>query len=70
MSRLQRTAVNLILDYISTDPMEKLPKMFDLAEKLDRGKNYTKEIRAMRDAVTDEENIWHLHQKPVCRSGH
>lgn len=63
MSRIQRTAVNLILDYISTDPMEKLPKMFDLAEKLDRGKHYTKEIRVMRDAVTDEENIWHTFTK-------
>src|SRR5690554_535080 len=63
MSRIQRTAVNLILDYISTDPMEKLPKMFDLAEKLDRGKHYTKEIRVMRDALTDEENIWHTFTK-------
>ena len=63
MSRIQRTAVNLILDYISTDPMEKLPKMLDLAEKLDRGKHYTKEIRVMRDALTDEENIWHTFTK-------
>jgi MoaA/NifB/PqqE/SkfB family radical SAM enzyme len=39
--------------------MEKLPKMFDLAEKLDRKKIRTNEIQALRDVLLNENSNWH-----------
>jgi hypothetical protein len=43
MNKIQRTAVNMMLNYFSDNPMEKLPKIFEIAEKLDRGNLHTKE---------------------------
>lgn len=37
MNMIQKAAVNMLLNYITDNPMQKLPKMFELAEKLDRG---------------------------------
>jgi len=35
LNKIQKTAINLLLSYILDNPMEKLPKMFEMAEKLD-----------------------------------
>jgi len=59
MNRIQKTAVNLLLEYISDDPVEKLPKMFEIAEKLDRGNLHTTQINALRNVLLDENNVWH-----------
>jgi len=63
MNRLQKTAVNLLLNYIADNPMEKLPKMFELAEKLDKGNWYSTQIRGLRNILLDENNAWHAFVK-------
>lgn len=37
MNKVQKTAVDLALHYLSNNPMDKLPAMLNIAEKLDRG---------------------------------
>lgn len=63
MKALRSTAVDILMRYLSNDPMSKLPWMFDVAEKLDRGHLYTSEIRKVREAVLDENNVWHQFVK-------
>lgn len=48
----------MLLNYISDDPMNKLPKVFEIVEKLDRGKNYSAQIRVARDVLMDENSVW------------
>jgi len=62
---LRNTAVEMLIRYLSNDPMNKLPWMFDIAERLDRGKLYTSEIRAVRRAIQDENSVWHRFTKSV-----
>ncbi|NLY43684.1 MAG: radical SAM protein [Clostridiaceae bacterium] len=59
MNRIQKTAVNLLLNYISDNPMGRLPKMLEIAEKLDRGGLHSVQINALRNILLDENNIWH-----------
>ena len=65
MRALRNTAVEMLIRYLSNDPMNKLPWMFDIAERLDRGKLYTSEIRAVRRAIQDENSVWHRFTKSV-----
>ena len=41
----ERAAVDLMLSYLSTNPVEKLPLMLSLAERLDRGGLHRSQIR-------------------------
>jgi len=59
MNKIQKTAAHLLLNYISDNPMEKLPKMFDIAEKLDRGNMHSTQINGLRKVLLDENNVWH-----------
>jgi len=54
----QKTAVELLIRYLSNKPLKKLPKMFSLVEKLDRGKLYTSQIQAVKKALLDEDSNW------------
>lgn len=58
MNKIQKTAATMLLNYISDDPMNKLPKVFEIVEKLDRGKNYSAQIRVARDVLMDENSVW------------
>lgn len=59
MIKIKKAAASLLLNYIADDPLAKLPKMFDIAEKLDRGHLHTTQINAMREVLLDENNVWH-----------
>jgi len=59
MNRIQKAAVKLLLNYISEDPLGKLPKMIKLAEKLDRENLYANQINVLRNILLDENNVWH-----------
>ena len=48
MNMVSRKAVTLAIKYLSEDPMNKLPKLFSLAEALDRGHQRTADIRRIR----------------------
>jgi len=63
MNKIQKTAASLLLNYISDNPMEKLPKMFEIAEKLDRGNLYATQISVLRNILLDENNVWHTFVK-------
>ncbi|MGI5936152.1 MAG: radical SAM protein [Oscillospiraceae bacterium] len=59
MNTLKKAAMNKLLDYVvSDDPMGKLPKMFDLAEKLDRGHMHESKIQSLRNWLLDENSVW------------
>ncbi len=59
MNRLQKTTLNMLLNYISDDPLEKLPKVIELAEKLDRDNFHATQINTVRNVLLDKNNVWH-----------
>ncbi|MGI5970996.1 MAG: radical SAM protein [Oscillospiraceae bacterium] len=59
MNMIQRRAVNVLLNYVTDDPIKKLPKMLELAEKLDRGNLHSTQISALRNLLLDENSVWH-----------
>ncbi|MGI6764873.1 MAG: radical SAM protein [Anaerovoracaceae bacterium] len=65
MNMIQKAAVNMLLNYITDNPVQKLPKMFELAEKLDRGNLHTHHIRTVRNVLLDEKNVWHIFVKKL-----
>jgi len=67
MNMVSRKAVTLAIKYLSEDPMNKLPKLFSLAEALDRGHQRTADIRRIRGFLEDENNNWHIYAKKTIR---
>ena len=67
MKSVQKATVNLLLQYLSNNPMEKLPKMFTIAEKMDRYHLHATQIKAMREAVLDENSVWHQFVQDLFR---
>ncbi|NLH01069.1 MAG: radical SAM protein, partial [Clostridiales bacterium] len=67
MNFIKKAAVKALLNYVSDNPMQKLPKMFKIAEKLDRGHLYTKQISTMREVLLDENSIWHAFTENLFR---
>jgi len=63
MDVIQKAALKMLLHYIEDDPMEKLPKMLDIAEKLDRGNLHAPQIKGLREVLLDENNVWHTFTK-------
>ena len=55
MSILQDALLEVLLRYLVSDPMAKLPTMLSIVEKLDRHRTYEREISAVRKALTDED---------------
>ena len=48
MKNIQDSIEELIIHYVVTDPLGKLPKMLNLAEKIDQGHLHEKEINGIR----------------------
>ncbi|MGI5919318.1 MAG: radical SAM protein [Christensenellales bacterium] len=67
MNFIKKAAVKALLNYVSDNPMQKLPKMFKIAEKLDRGHHYTKQISTMREVLLDEHSIWRTFTENLFR---
>ncbi len=67
MNKLQKAAVHLLVRYLVNDSLKKLPKAFNLAEKLDRGHLHTPQIRAVRDILLDENSIWRRFVENLLR---
>jgi len=59
MKTVQKATVNLLLQYLSNNPMEKLHNMFEIAEKIDRDHLYAPQIQTTREALMDENSVWH-----------
>ena len=63
----ERAAVDLMLSYLSTNPVEKLPLMLSLAERLDRGGLHRSQIRGIRKALLDEGSVWRTFVENLFR---
>mgnify|MGYP004704087581 CR=1 FL=1 len=59
MKIVQRAIVEILLCYLLDNPMKKLPKIFRIAEKLDRQKLYVPQISTIREKLMDEKGVWH-----------
>ena len=58
MSKVRNTALDLLLRYLSSKPMERLPGMLMVAEKLDRGQMHAGQIQGLRALLLEEDGIW------------
>ncbi len=67
MNSVSKAAVHLLLNYVSNNPMEKIPIMFELAEKLDRGNLHAGQISTMRQILLDENSVWRTFVETVVR---
>ncbi len=67
MNMVPKKAVNLAIKYLSDNPMKKLPKLFALAEALDRGHKRTADIRRIRGFLLDEKNNWHVFAEKLSQ---
>jgi MoaA/NifB/PqqE/SkfB family radical SAM enzyme len=67
MSILQDALLEVLLRYLVSDPMAKLPTMLSIVEKLDRHRTYEREISAVRKALTDETCVWYRFADSLFR---
>ncbi len=67
MNSVSKAAVHLLLNYVSNNPMEKMPVMFEIAEKLDRGHLHAGQISTMRQILLDENSVWRTFVETVVR---
>lgn len=65
MPVLRKAAIDLLLWYIANDPMKRLPRIIELARKLDREAMHTAEIRAVEKVLTDEDSNGYLLVKKL-----
>ncbi len=65
MPMLRKTAIDLLLWYIADDPMKRLPRIIELARRLDREAMHSKEIMAVEKVLGDETSNWHLLVKKL-----
>lgn len=67
MNKVQKAAVNMLTNYVSNDPLKKLPRIFHIAEKLDRDNLHATQIQSIRKALLDEKSNWYRFVKDaVC----
>lgn len=59
MKTIQKAGIDLLMRYVSNNPMEKLPGIFSIAEKLDQGNLHADKIKAIKAALLDEQSNWH-----------
>ena len=59
MKNVKTIALNQLINYIATDPLNKLPKIMELAKKLDRKGNYLQLFSVISAALSDENSHWH-----------
>jgi len=59
MKKIRNTTVDLLLRYLSNNPMEKLPAIFAIAQQLDRGKIHSGQIMELQRLLSDPQGIWY-----------
>ncbi len=59
--------LNCIGISIADDPLEKLPKIIELAEKLDKDNMHATQIKAVREILSDENNVWYTFVKNLVQ---
>ena len=59
MENLQVAAIKQAYAYLDRDPDANIPKLMDLADKLDVSNAYAKQRAAVREALADPDNNWY-----------
>jgi len=59
LKKIRNSTVDLLLRYLSNNPMEKLPVIFTIAQQLDRGKIHAKQIKELCSILSDPQGIWY-----------
>lgn len=59
MNNIKKSTVNMLIRYLTNNPIEKLPRMFAIAQKLDWGNLHATQINALRKVLLDEDSVWH-----------
>jgi len=59
--------LNCIGISIADDPLEKLPKIIELAETLDKDNMHATQIKAVREILSDENNVWYTFVKNLVQ---
>ena len=59
MENLQVAAIKQAYAYLDRDPDANIPKLMDLADKLDVSNTYAKQRAAVREALADPDNNWY-----------
>ncbi len=58
MKRVRTRAMDLLMRYLATDPMKKLPAMLRIAEKVDKGGLHAGQIQSLREVLLEENGVW------------
>lgn len=67
MRRIQSAALDVLLRSLSSNPMDKLPGILSIAEKLDRRSIRSSEIQTLRQVLTDERSVWYQFTENLFR---
>jgi len=67
MNKVRNTALDLLLRYLSSRPMERLPMMLNVAEKLDRGQMHAEQIQGLRALLLEEGGVWRRFARDLFR---
>lgn len=59
MNKMQKMSANLLLSYVAKNPLERLPAMLDLAEKVDRSGQHSNMIDTLRDVLNEKDGVWY-----------
>ncbi len=65
MKKAKNTLLNILLKYLSINPMERLPAMLAIAAKLDKSGMHKSQLNTVRESILDEENVWHSFLKDL-----
>ncbi|HHW47013.1 MAG TPA: radical SAM protein [Clostridiaceae bacterium] len=65
MKKIRNATVDLLLRYLSNNPMEKLPTIFKIAQQLDREKMHTSQINGLLEILSDPQGIWYQFTKKL-----
>ncbi len=67
MKTITNAALNMLMNYLEHDPLKKLPAMLTIAEKMDKDHFYTSQIAAIREALSDQNNVWYRFTEDLFR---
>ncbi|HPB39831.1 MAG TPA: radical SAM protein [Flexilinea sp.] len=58
-SKVQNAMLSLLMGYLENDPMNKIPAILDLAEKMDTGHVHANSFKVVRRELTDKNGVWY-----------
>jgi MoaA/NifB/PqqE/SkfB family radical SAM enzyme len=65
MKRVKNAALDMLLKYVATNPMERMSTILAIAAKLDRGNIHKGQIDTVREILIDDQNVWYRFMKDL-----